>query len=234
MNEILAAPAAAQTSGAPGDAPGYEPRQAPPQAPASNASWQTLGGQSFDPLHKSPLLAAALSVIPGIGQFYIGYYARGFVTGFSFLTVVAMAGNARGDLGPLLGFSAMFLWIFNIIDAGRMAALYNHATAGGDSVNMPRDFKLPGTGGTMVGGVALMIFGAIALSNTLMGVRLDWLQDWWPVFPLALGAYLLFRGITDSEQERQARSAMRATAAESAYDLDRDVAPPSERDDDQS
>ena len=167
------------------------------EAAGAASSREYHAQQRFDPRHKSPLVAAFLSIVPGIGQIYIGYYVRGFMIAGLVLTAVMAAGGSRGPVGPVMAMFAMFVWAFNIIDAGRMAALYNHATAGADSIEMPEDFRLPSLGGSVVGGVVLVLFGGIALSNTAFNYRLDWLEDWWPVFPLALGAYLLVRGVMD-------------------------------------
>jgi hypothetical protein len=92
--------------------------------------------------------------------------------------------------------------VFNLIDAGRMAALYNHAAAGTSVFELPEDFKLPRMGGSIIGGGILLVFAAIALSNTLFGFSLDWLESWWPVFPFAIGAYLFVRGVMDYSAER--------------------------------
>lgn len=172
-------------------------QSAPPAPPPAAGMWQPSQGQMFDPRRKSPLLAAAISVLPGVGQLYIGYYVRGFVTGLAFLAAILLAAASREPLAPAFGMSAMFIWVFNVIDAGRMAALYNHAAAGADVMKMPEDFKLPQMGGSIVGGAVLLAFGGIALSNTAFGYSLDWLEDWWPVFPFALGAYLFARGVMD-------------------------------------
>jgi hypothetical protein len=99
--------------------------------------------------------------------------------------------------------TAVFIWIFNLIDAGRMAALYNHAAAGSDTIEMPRDLKLPKLGGSIMGGLLLLLFGGIALSNTAFGYSLDWLERWWPAFPAALGLYLLARGVMDAAAARE-------------------------------
>jgi hypothetical protein len=165
--------------------------------------WQPAEGQKFDPRHKSPVVAAVLSVLPGVGQLYIGYYVRGFAIAAAFGFAILIAGNSLEPVGPLLGMTAGFIWVFNIIDAGRMAAMYNHAVAGADVMEMPEDFKLPRMGGSIVGGAVLLVFGAIALSNTAFGYRLDWLEDWWPVFPLALGLYLFTRGVMDHMAQRE-------------------------------
>ena len=196
---------AAELSGADEAPPSpAEAAHAPPPAspPAAARTGWNPSGQMFDPGRKSPMLAAVLSVIPGVGQLYIGYYMRGLATGATFMMLMLAAGEARGSIAPAFGMTAMFVWIFGIIDAGRMAALYNHAAAGMDAVEMPQDFKLPGMGGSIAGGAALLIFGAIALSNTRFDVPLDWLEVWWPLVPLALGAYLFGRGVMDAMAER--------------------------------
>jgi TM2 domain-containing membrane protein YozV len=176
-----------------GAAPGYVPPTVNP-----------LQKQAFDPRRKSPVLAALISVWPGVGHLYIGYYMRGIVFAGTFLLTLGVGVSLDEPLGPFLGMAAMFIWIANIIDAGRMAALYNHAATGAEVIELPEDFKMPKMGGSIVGGAIMLVFGAIALSNTRFGYSLDWIEDWWPVFPLALGAYLLARGVMDVMAEKEA------------------------------
>ena len=175
-------------------------------APAAAGMWEPSQRQAFDPRRKSPWLAAVVSVIPGMGQIYIGYYLRGFLTAAVFLLVVMTGGAMRFPLGPALAMTAVFIWVFNLIDAGRMAALYNHAAAGSDTIEMPRDLKLPKLGGSIMGGLLLLLFGGIALSNTAFGYSLEWLERWWPAFPAALGLYLLARGVMDAVAVREKES----------------------------
>jgi len=163
----------------------------------------TSGHMMFDPRRKAPLLAAFLSLIPGMGQIYVGYYRRGFVTAAVLLVCMFIGSSMHGDLAPVFTLSAVFVWVFNVIDAGRMAAMYNLAITGNYAMTMPDDLKFPRLGGSIVGGVLLLLFGGIALSNTAFGYPLDWLEDWWPVFPVALGAYLLLRGVVDAVGERK-------------------------------
>ena len=196
MSDIQAPEAAMAMGGV--DSTPAAAAQAPPPQPTAPGMWHPSQGQMFDPRRKSPLLAAAISAVPGVGQLYIGYYVRGFATGLAFLAAILMAASTREPLAPAFGMTAMFIWVFNIIDAGRTAALYNHAAAGADVMEMPEDFKLPGMGGSIVGGGVLLLFGGIALSNTAFGYSLDWLEAWWPVFPLALGVYLFARGVMDA------------------------------------
>ena len=209
MNEEQQSPqpeASQQTAASP-DVPPQEatashqpPPQTPPgfQAPPEQrGSWTRIGRQAFDPRHKSPRLAAFLSIAPGVGQLYVGYYVRGFVLASTFLFTMLFAVNAPGYLEPIPGFATFFIWLFNIIDAGRMAALYNHALAGSDRIRLPENFEVPSMGGSMGGGALLVVFALLALSNTLFGFSLEWLESWWPIFPLGLGLYLLARGVMD-------------------------------------
>ncbi len=155
--------------------------------------------QLFDPRRKSPRAAALLSIVPGLGQVYIGFYTRGFTLTAVWLMLLMVVVNAPRGLEPAPGFALFFLWLFNLIDAGRMAALYNHAAAGTAAIELPEDFKIPAMGGSIVGGALLVLFGAVALSNTLFGLSLEWVESWWPVFPLALGCYLVARGVIEHQ-----------------------------------
>ena len=145
-------------------------------------------------------MAALLSVAPGLGQIYIGYYTRGFLMGGVFLMLLTLANNAPRSVEPMPGMATFFFWLFNVIDAGRLAALYNHAAAGTERIELPEDFQMPAMGGSIIGGGILVLFGVLALSHTLFGYSLDWIESWWPVLPLTVGAYLLVKGIQDQSK----------------------------------
>ena len=149
---------------------------------------------------KSPLLAALLSFMPGLGQIYIGYYQRGFVhAGIFAATITALAGGAhRGNgpgLEPLLGIGLGFFFFYQMIDAARRASLYNQALAGLSPVAPPEDFKLPSGRSSLVGGIVITVLGIMILLNTRFDVdfRLDWLLDWWPAFIVLIGINMVYR-----------------------------------------
>ena len=156
------------------------------------------GFAPLDQRKKSPFLASFLSVIPGLGQVYVGYYQRGFIhilvagSVFSMLIALTAADNFV-TLFPLGIVFLIFFELYNVIDAGRRALLYNLTLDGVEQVAPPDDLTSGPIGGTYIGGGALVAFGCIALSHTAFGVPLDWLATWWPVAPLALEAYLVFR-----------------------------------------
>ena len=80
---------------------------------------------------KSPFLAGLLSLMPGIGQIYVGYYALGFIHIAVFVTtiflLVRMSINPFSALSPALGVFLGFFVVYNIVDATRRAVLYNLA-----------------------------------------------------------------------------------------------------------
>lgn len=183
---------------------GYQaaaPPVAPPVAPQPQAVVPERR-QLFDPRRKSPFLAALLSVVPGLGNIYIGHYMRGFTIAGTMALIVLFAAESRDPIAPIFGMVAFFVWLFNIIDAGRMAALYNHAMAGREVMELPEDFKFPKMGGSIVGGALLLLVGVVAISNTMFGISLDWIETWWPALPIALGGYLFYRGIQDYQRQQ--------------------------------
>jgi len=189
---------AQQPHAAPGG-PAYGPAYGqPPQAPIVSAH--------RDPRAKSPVAACVLSAIPGLGQIYVGYYLRGFVHAVvvALLFSLVVSDSADDDvLLPLLLVFMIFFWLYNVIDAGRRAALFNEALAGNRAVELPQDLKLPGIGGSIAGGVVLIVVGGILLTHTRFGMSLDWVADWWPALGILAGLYLLIKGIHERAAVRQ-------------------------------
>ena len=83
------------------------------------------------------------------------------------------------------------------------ATMYNQVLAGGEIPDLPQDFRMPGVGGSIVGGVVIMLLGAIILSHTAYDVPLDWLEDWWPAGLVLVGVYLLGKGILERTSARE-------------------------------
>jgi cell wall-active antibiotic response 4TMS protein YvqF len=52
-------------------------------------------------------------------------------------------------------------------------------------------------GGSLVGGGVLIAAGFALLLHTRFGVSLDWVEEWWPIFPMLFGAYLVGKAVSD-------------------------------------
>lgn len=186
------------------DNPQSEPPAAEGPRPSARAvtpprqRWDSVDSTAFDPRRKSPILACFLSIMPGLGQIYVGYYQRGFAHIVIFGTVITILANSVSRaLVPLLSVFLPFFVLYNIIDAGRRAAAYNHAIAGGEPLPLADQLPQPGAVGSLFGGLALVFIGMVLFMHTKWGMPLDWVEEWWPVAPIALGAFLVARSIQD-------------------------------------
>jgi hypothetical protein len=150
-----------------------------------------------DPRYKSPVLATLMSLIPGLGQAYIGFYQQGFINIMVIAGLITMLANDNVSDGakPFLAIFMVFYWFFNLVDAYRKSTFYNQALLGLGALEFPEGEKLPGSHGSLFGGVALIIAGMIALSYTLFNIPMEWLGDWWPLALILMGVYLLFKSI---------------------------------------
>ncbi len=168
----------------------------PPQPPAAPPTAKA----SLPSGYKNPTLAAFLSVFPGIGNLYNGLYMRGLAF---FLICTSMIFLVVEHPGPLFGMAIPFFWIFNMVDAYRQATLINYGYGAAMGVDEPPKLSGAGQSGMMVG-VILFLIGGIALLEQLdMRVNLDWLIDLWPVFLMAIGAWLIFDTVRDKMKKAE-------------------------------
>ena len=146
----------------------------------------------------SPALAFLLGFIPGVGAIYNGQYAKGLIHAVILgLLISIMNSGAAGGLEPLLGLMTA-LWFFY------MAFEAYHTAAKRQRGEMVDEFSSifplagPHAGrGFPVGPILLILVGVIFLLNTLEVVRLYEILRFWPVFLIALGAYMLYLRVSD-------------------------------------
>ncbi|HJQ98852.1 MAG TPA: hypothetical protein VJ826_11105 [Candidatus Polarisedimenticolaceae bacterium] len=169
-------------------------------APAEAATMYTAHGITGDPRRKSPVLAMFLSAMPGLGQIYVGYYRQGFTNAVVIGTIMSMLEPAPNVIVPLMALFMAFFWLYNIVDAGRRALLYNEALAGRSGIELPEESKSPGLRGSIFGGLAVAFVGGVLLSNTLFGMSLEWVGAWWPAALIIFGVYLAVRALLDRSQ----------------------------------
>lgn len=200
-----AEPATTAAPAGPHAAPPPPPPQPPSAAAQAPAQHHYAPAAMNDPRQKSPFLAGLLSFVPGLGQIYVGYYQRGFVHAVVIALLISLL--ASGDLDALTPLAAVFMaffWLYNVIDASRRAALYNQALAGIGGVELPEDWKVPGFRGSILGGALIAAFGVLLLMETAFEMRLDWIEDWWPLAIVAFGLYLVYKAIDDRKKRERA------------------------------
>ncbi len=177
----------------------YETSPSPQQPePAARPPVNTNRRDFFDdPRRKSPVLALVLSLMPGVGQIYVGYYQQGFTNAIVVASIIALlSANMVDGAEPLFGLFLAFFWFYNVVDAWRRATFYNNALAGVGPATLPEEFAVTSGRGTLAGGIALVIVGAIALSHTLFGLPLEWVEKWWPLALIGAGAWLAYPSLT--------------------------------------
>lgn len=165
----------------------------PPPAPAPAAAPAPI--RPIDV--KNPLLAAFLSLFPGVGHIYDGLYLRGLTF---FLIIASLMGLADRADDPLFVMGMIFFWLLNVIDAYRQAVLINYGyTQDLGLLDRPRAPK-PGQGG-LAAGVILTVIGAFSILDRYFDVDTRWILDLWPFALVLIGAWLIWGAIRDRSRE---------------------------------
>jgi hypothetical protein len=157
-------------------------------------------GYFRDPRLKSPVLAALLSLMPGLGQVYLGYSQLGFIHAAVACSLIAlMSSNQLGSVEPGVGIFMAFFWLYNMVDAHRRALLLNEAITqmSTETPELPDGFGAVSLGFRLGVGVLLIAVGLLTLLNLKFNISLAWLDQWWPAGLVLLGLYLVVRAIKD-------------------------------------
>jgi len=170
-------------------------RQIPPQPQPDYT------GRRRDLPYKVPFLAGLLSLFPGLGHVYIGYYQMGLTLGALFIGFVTMLNIGLGPLEPLFGLSLAFTMLYGIIDAVRRAGAYNRALDGLAPDQELPELTMPGWKGSRAGGIILIVLGGLLLMETAFDIDLEWLENVWPLALVVGGAWLLYKSREDHPRE---------------------------------
>jgi len=153
-----------------------------------------LSSLDSDSRRKNPALAIVLSIMPGLGQIYVGFYQQGFMNIIVVASIIAiLTYGVPYYMNPLLGIFLAFFWLYNLVDAGRRAAFYNRALTGMEDSPLPSEFKTLTQKGSMVGGAVLVFLGLFFLAHTRFGMSLEWLEEWWPMALVLVGLFLVYQ-----------------------------------------
>jgi len=167
---------------------------------APDRDWDRKLVYHNDPRRKSPVLAILLSLVPGLGQAYVGYYQQAFINILTVASLLSLTVRGVGHLQPLAVVFLIFFCLFNLVDAGRRASLYNQALSGVGGMAPPAEITLPSGPGSLAGGLALVAIGLVALANTRFGYSLEWVEQWWPMVFVLMGVYLVARAVLAGRQ----------------------------------
>jgi hypothetical protein len=160
------------------------PTIAPPAAYAPNLS-------------VSPGLAFILGLIPGVGAIYNAQYAKGLLHVLVFATLVSLLSSGGGGAGSetFLGFMIAGWYLYMPFEAYHTAKKRQLGQAVDEFSSI---FPLRGRSRFPVAPIILIAVGVLFLLNNLNLIRFYEIARYWPVFLIALGAYMLYTRLTDS------------------------------------
>jgi hypothetical protein len=169
--------------------PPYQASAAPPPPPLPAYPAQPAGSGI------SPGLAFLLGLLPGVGAIYNGQYAKGLIHVVVFGLLLSLNGSdiGRSELEPL--FVLMIpTWIFYMAFEAYHTAKRRLAGEAVDEfsslVPMRRREGFP------VAPILMIGVGVLFLLHNLDVLRIGHLLRYWPVFLIALGAYMLYVRVT--------------------------------------
>ena len=81
--------------------------------------------------------------------------------------------------------------------------LINYGYAQDLGIDEPPKLASAGQGGMMVGIILFLIGGIALLEQFDVRIDLDWLIDLWPVFLMAIGAWLIFDTVRDKMKSKE-------------------------------
>ncbi len=178
----------------------------PPPFPPREIGWHRKALYPEDPRFKSPALATFLSLMPGLGQVYVGYYRQGFINVIVIGSLISLISPGPDDVGrifPLMVFFLVFYWLYNLVDAARRASFYNQALSGVPPTELPQEFTMPERHGSLLWGGILILAGVVIASHTILGYSLVWLERWWPAALILVGVYLVTQSWLEKKRERE-------------------------------
>jgi hypothetical protein len=147
----------------------------------------------------SPGLAFLLGLIPGVGAIYNGQYVKGLihVVILGILISIVSSDEASGNLQPLFGMM-IAVWVFYMAFEAYHTAKKRQAGLPVDEFSsiVPRHGQ---TSSFPLAPVLLIAFGVLFLLNSLEIVRFTQLLRYWPIALIALGVYLLYERLSQSE-----------------------------------
>ncbi len=169
---------------------GGQPYGAPPQG----ATTPGYVPGNWDRPRRSPALATILSMMPGLGQIYLGYYQQGFTNMAIFAgCITALSSNRLEGIEPFIAVGMAFFFMYNMIDANRRAHHLNRVAAGLSPEQFPDEFPLPKPRSSMFGGVIMIAIGMLIILDLNFDVPLDWIEDWWPLALVLIGVRMVWQ-----------------------------------------
>ncbi|HXG32648.1 MAG TPA: DUF5668 domain-containing protein [Bryobacteraceae bacterium] len=151
----------------------------------------------------SPALAFLLGLIPGVGAIYNGQYVKGLIHVVILGVLISIiSSGAAGGLEPLFGLLIALWFFYMAFEAYHTAAKRQRGEPVDEFSSLfPVSTSRPGF---PAGPIVLIALGVVFLLNNLGLIEMREILRYWPVFLIALGAYMLYTRLA-GERREQAR-----------------------------
>ncbi len=151
----------------------------------------------------SPALAFLLGLIPGVGAIYNGQYVKGLIHVVILGVLISIiSSGAAGGLEPLFGLLIALWFFYMAFEAYHTAAKRQRGEPVDEFSSLfPVSTSRPGF---PAGPIVLIALGVVFLMNNLGLIEMREILRYWPVFLIALGAYMLYTRLA-GERREQAR-----------------------------
>lgn len=155
---------------------------------------QPLQGQGPHP----PIAGLLAGFFPfGVGAVYCGQYAKGLAHLIIFVLLVVGASHSTSDaMGTIFGLGIAAFWFYQVFDAIKSARALQEGKPAPDPFGLGTMFspgdRLSFSKGVPTGAVVLIGLGVLFLLHNL-GIWFLELDRIWPVFLIALGAWLFVK-----------------------------------------
>lgn len=148
--------------------------------------------------HQSPVVAAVLSLLPGLGHAYLGYSRLGILHAIMAAALVGiMSPNILGMLEPMVGIFMVFFWLFAMVDAHRRALLLSESVTRMETEKLSEDLKPMTRKVRITLGITMTLAGLLGLLLLRVDIPLAWLEMWWPAGFVLLGLYLTLKAVKE-------------------------------------
>lgn len=145
---------------------------------------------------KSPVLAAILSFLPGVGSMYNGLFVKGIIQLIIFAGLVEA--QSRGGAQPFLGILLAGYIFYAIFDAAHDARQINAQAVEHEkpstskiAIDMDVEVKTERPSGSISWGIILIVLGLVFLLANFGVISYDSFIKFWPLALLLLGLKLI-------------------------------------------
>ncbi len=143
---------------------------------------------------KSPVLAAFLSLLPGVGSMYNGLFVKGIIQLIIFAGLVEA--QSHGGAQPFLGILLAGYIFYAIFDAAHDARQINSQSAEEEKPSSPKidmdvEVKIEKSSGSISWGIILIALGVVFLLANFGVISYDSFIKFWPLALLLLGLKLI-------------------------------------------